>query len=136
MKLHRYTIDRFTSYPLSQAAKAAEMPQGKLRRAIVLGELEAEPVADERDYLVEGRHLQEYIRSLRTNERAEFSSENDLGWVIGLFLAIPLLTLMIAIPLTDATKEKPQGPTATVEDAPPTPPRPPPRIDEFRTWGW
>jgi len=126
MRIHPYSIGSYDRYSLSQAARAADVPPGRLRRAIVLGELQAEPVADERDYLVSGRHLQEYIRSLRPNERAEFESDGNLGLAIALFFAVPLvMSLICAIPIVESalTKATPrQAPAGVSPDAGPIPP--------------
>jgi hypothetical protein len=129
MRIHPYSIGSYDRYSLSQAARTADVPPGRLRRAIVLGELQAEPVADERDYLVSGRHLQEYIRTLRPDERAEFESDGNLGLAIALFFAVPLvMSLICAIPIVESARSKAtprQTPAGVTHDAGPISPHPP-----------
>jgi len=94
--IRRYAIDRSACYSLRDAARAADLPTRRLRRAVVLGDLPAEPVADERDYLIQGRDLQEHLRSIRRGERVVFSESESINWGIGVFLAFPLIAILTA----------------------------------------
>jgi len=93
--VRRYAIHRCACYSLRDAARAADLPMSRLRRAVVLGDLPADPVSDDRDYLIRGRDLQEHLRSIRRGERADFSGVESIDWGLGIFLAFPLAAILL-----------------------------------------
>lgn len=93
--IRRYAIHRYACYSLRDAARAADLPPQRLRRAVILGDLPAEPVADDRDYLIRGKDLQDHLRSIRRGERADFSEAESVDWGLGIFLAFPLVAILI-----------------------------------------
>jgi hypothetical protein len=92
--VRHYAIEPHLDYSLRDAAQAGRLPKDQLRRAILLDEIPADPVDDGREYLVRGRHLQEYVRTLRPLERPRFEGAEDALGFLGVFLAIPLVALL------------------------------------------
>jgi hypothetical protein len=118
--VRHYAIQADAPYSLRDAAQASGLAEGELRRAVVLGEIEAEPVDDVRDYLIPGRALQGHVRTLRPQERAVFDGTTDAVQVAGVFLAIPLVALLLLAGLQSS------GPSPTSRTAIS---HPPPQIE-------
>jgi len=93
--VRRYAIQPELRYPLRDAAFLSDLTKDELRRAVVLGEIVAESVADDREYLIPGRALQEHLRILRPQERPVFETPADAIEIVGVFLAIPMVALLI-----------------------------------------
>ena len=83
-----YPICRDGVYSLKEAAQALHLPEGRLRRAILLDDLPAIDVADDRHYLIQGRILQAYVQQLRPQEEPGFQLSSMAFW--------PVVVLMIA----------------------------------------
>lgn len=111
-----YPIDRGTAYSLEDAAKALEIPEGKLRRAILMDDLAAEQVDDDRHYLLQGDALQNYVRHLRPAEECVFVENGNLLLELAYCLIIPLLILLLLI--FAKTPEMPRS-DQTAHPAPP-----------------
>jgi len=94
---HYYPVDRGTLYSLRDAALALEIPEGKLRRAILLDEVPAADVDDERQYLLDGAALQAFIRRTRPHENCVFPDNGSLFLELAYCLVIPLLILLVLI---------------------------------------
>lgn len=121
---HYYPIDRGLVYSLQDAARAAELPEGKLRRAILLDELAACEVDDDRHYLIDGAALQTYLRRLHRAENCAFPENDNLWLELAYCLVIPLLILLILIfaktpegPRSDSPAPKPPGAERAMDDA-------------------
>ncbi|MBV8879615.1 MAG: hypothetical protein JO332_06625 [Planctomycetaceae bacterium] len=93
--VRRYSLEPQACYSLREAARLADIPVDRLRRAVVLGDVPAEPVDDDRDYLLRGQAIRDYVQSIRPGERAELHGGDDIDWGIGIFLAFPLLALFV-----------------------------------------
>lgn len=113
---HYYPVDRGTLYSLRDASLALEIPEGQLRRAILLDEVPAADVDDERQYLLDGAALQTYIRSIRPAENCVFPDNGNLFLELAYCLVIPLLILLVLI---FARTPEPSHPGATTKQAPP-----------------
>ena len=90
-------------YPLHWAAQAIDVEEGRLRRAILLEDLDAIPVPDDRQYLIHGMALRAYLRTLRPSEECEFFQDQELVckpglvmllWALGVLFASVLLLMM------------------------------------------
>jgi|SRR5579859_386007 len=114
--VRRYAIQPHLDYSLRDAAQAGALLKDQLRRAILLDEIPANPVDDGREYLIRGRHLQEYVRTLRPLERPQFEGDEGALGVLGVFLAIPLVALLFLAGL-----EGLPAPTASEGGLPPRP---------------
>lgn len=130
--IRRYAIHRHACYPIRDAARAADVPLGRLRRAVILGDVAAEAVDDDREYLVQGYALQAFVRAARPGENPDFRDAEDLDWGIGLFLAFPLVAFLVcAAGLTTssipADMPRDPDPVEVKADPPPGPTRP---------WNW
>jgi len=113
---HYYTVDRGTLYSLRDAALALEISEGTLRRAILLDEVPAADVDDERQYLLDGAALQAYIRRVRPNENCVFPNNGNLFLELAYCLIIPLLILLVLI---FAKSPEPVRPGAAIKQTPP-----------------
>jgi hypothetical protein len=113
---HYYPVDRGTLYSLRDAALALEISEGKLRRAILLDEVPAADVDDERQYLLDGAALQAYIRRIRPNENCMFPDNGNLFLELAYCLVIPLLILLVLI---FAKSPDPARPGAAIKQTPP-----------------
>jgi hypothetical protein len=51
------------TYSLREAARRGGVPEERLRRAILLGELIAEPIPDGREYLIRAVHLESFLKA-------------------------------------------------------------------------
>ena len=134
--VRRYVVHRHAVYTLRDAARAADVPLGRLRRDVVLGDVPSEPVDDDREYLVTGQALQSFILRIRPGEQADFRDAEDVDWGIGVFLAFPLIAFLVcAAGLASAPPPEmvPTPPTEQVEirESPPRPPRTP-----GGPWNW
>lgn len=109
--VRRYAIQPEVRYSLRDAAALSDLSKDELRRAVVLGEIDAEPVADDRDYLIPGRALQEHVRMLRPQERPVFDGPADAIEIVGVFLAIPMVALLLLAGLRGVRQSEPE-PTA------------------------
>jgi len=141
---HFYAVDAARAYSLREAALALEMPEGKLRRAILLDQLRATEVDDDRQYLLEGSALQDFVRRLRPEEQCAFSAEDSLLPDLLTFLIIPILIVLVLLfvrspeaPRPDSAARDRAAPAATVSpdasgpklEAVPTAPPPSPAPD-------
>jgi len=113
---HYYPVDRGTLYSLRDAALALEIPEGKLRRAILLDEVPAADVDDERQYLLDGAALQAFIRRTRPYENCVFPDNGSLFLELAYCLVIPLLILLVLI---FARTPDPARPGTTTKQTPP-----------------
>lgn len=94
---HYYSVDRARVYSLRDAARALEMPEGNLRRAILLDQLRAVEVDDDRQYLLDGAALQEFVRRLRPAEACAFPEPDSLLPDLLTFLIIPILIVLVLL---------------------------------------
>src|SRR5581483_6473798 len=92
-----YAVDATRIYSLREAARALEMPEGTLRRAILLDRLRATEVDDDRQYLLEGSALQDFVRRLRPAEQCAFPAEDSLLPDLLTFLIIPILIVLVLL---------------------------------------
>ncbi len=136
---HFYAIDATRVYSLRDAARALEVPEGNLRRAILLDRLRAMEVDDDRQYLLEGSALQDYARHLRPSEQCAFPAEDSLLPDLLTFLIIPILIVLVLLfvrgpeaPRPDsaardraAATASPDASAPKLEAVPPAPPPPP-----------
>jgi len=90
-----YPIDHYQTYSLQDAARALAVPEGTLRRAILLDELSALGVDDDRHYVLDGGALQDFVRHLRPAECCVFPAGDSLWLDLALLLLIPLLILLV-----------------------------------------
>jgi hypothetical protein len=118
---HFYAIDATRVYSLRDAARALEMPEGNLRRAILLDQLRAIEVDDDRQYLLEGSALQDFVRRLRPTEQCAFPAEDSLLPDLLTFLIIPILIVLVLLfvrgpeaPRPDSAARDRAAPAATV----------------------
>jgi hypothetical protein len=132
--VRHYEIQADLSYPLRDAARACDLPRSKLRLAILLSEIDAEPVDDDREYLLRGGALQDYLRALRPMERPRFEGAPDAVGVVGVFLAIPLVALLLlaglqSLPVAPTGQSLPSPPPEEIDQSVPLPRRetPPPK---------
>jgi hypothetical protein len=110
-------VDRTRVYSLRDAARALEMPEGNLRRAILLDQLRATEVDDDRQYLLEGTALQEFVRTLRSGETCAFPEADSLLPDLLTFLIIPVLIVLVLLFVRGPESPKPDSP-ATRRPAP------------------
>src|SRR5690348_12664667 len=94
---HFYSVDATRVYALRDAARALEMPERNLRRAILLDQLRATEVDDDRQYLLEGSALQDFVRRLRPAEQCAFPGEDSLLPDLLTFLIIPILIVLVLL---------------------------------------
>ena len=84
-------------YSLHWAAKAIDVEEGRLRRAILLEDLDAIPVPDDRQYLIHGMALRAYLRTLRPSEECEFFQDQELVCKPGLAMLLCLGVLLASV---------------------------------------
>ena len=106
--VRRYAIQPDIRYSLRDAASLSDLSKDELRRAVVLDGIEAEPVADDREYLIPGRALQEHVRMLRPQERPVFEGPADAIEIVGVFLAIPMMAVLLLAGLRSV--QEPEAP--------------------------
>ena len=89
-----YAIQSGMTYALRDAARLAHLPEGQLRRAILLDRLPAQEVTDDRQYLLTGAILKRYLQSIRPKEEAIYDSdEESVFWNLGVFFLISSIAL-------------------------------------------
>ena len=149
--VRHYEIWTDIRYSLRDAARAGDLSRKDLRRAILLGEIDAEPVDDDREYLLRGAALPDHLRALRPQEQPRFEGADDAARVVGVFLAIPLVALLLLAglhshPVPAVSKSLASPPPEQVESVPPlrgrtpVPPKEPAKSprggvsDEFPGW--
>lgn len=86
--------DRVVS--LADASKRAGIPQERLRRAILLGELVAETVPDDREYLIQAIHLESFAQGT-SGERPGASTPSCVRRKVAIAIGIVLLLAFLAL---------------------------------------
>ena len=116
--VRRYAIQPDVLYSLRDAAQGSDLSKDEVRRAIVLGDIVAEPVPDDREYLIPGRALQEHVRMLRPQERPVFDRPADAIEIVGVFLAIPVVALLLLAGLHSVQQPEAPPPDRTLISQP------------------
>ncbi|HLY10596.1 MAG TPA: hypothetical protein VKW04_14930 [Planctomycetota bacterium] len=114
---HYYPIERHQVYSLREASVALDLPEGTLRRAILLEEIASEVVDDDRHYLIQGAALQDYVRFLRPQEQCEFPDGMTLWSELALVLVIPVLILFVLLLTRTAAPSRPVSPAPSLPPA-------------------
>jgi hypothetical protein len=78
-------------YSLRNAARLLNLPEGRLRRAILLEGLAAEEVADGREYVIDGGVLRSFIQGIRPNEKSDQGDAWLYFWTLALLIFLPLI---------------------------------------------
>lgn len=94
------------TYSLREAAGLLDIPEGTLRRAILLDDLPAEGVCDDRHYLIEGHDLLAHFRLLRPDEESNGVSSPS---IVGGAAFLALFPILAAILLLLAGMRSPKG---------------------------
>jgi hypothetical protein len=105
-----YPIRADTSYSLRDAAELLGLPEGTLRRAILLESLQAEELGDDRQYLLDGKSLLAFVRKLRPEE--EIHEERDEGgwWGLVILLLLPLVGAILILVAGSTRSPSSEGP--------------------------
>jgi len=109
--VRRYAIQPDLRYSLRDAASVSDRSRHELRRAVLLGDIDAESVDDDREYLIPGRALQAHLRLLRPQERPMFEDSAQAIEIVGVFLAIPMVALLLLAGLQSIEPSEPRAPT-------------------------
>lgn len=107
---HFYLIHRHQTYSLREAARALDLPEGALRRAILLDQIKAHEVDDDRQYLLQGSDLREYLRDHRPSEPCVFPEEDSLLPDLLTFLIIPVLIVLVLLFVKNPEAPRPDRP--------------------------
>jgi len=86
-----YPIRSGASYSLRDAAVLLGVPEGTLRRAILMDSIQAQELSDDRQYLIEGKSLLAYVRKLRPEEEIEEERGEGVWWSLAFLALVPLL---------------------------------------------
>jgi hypothetical protein len=108
--MHVYSIQRNQTYSLRDAARAIQVPEGALRRAILLDQVRAQEIDDDRQYLLEGGDLREYVRSLHPSDHCVFPEEDSLLPDLLTFLIIPVLIVLVLLFVKNPEAPRPDRP--------------------------
>jgi hypothetical protein len=92
-----YPIRRTEAYSLKDAAAALAVPEGQLRRAILLSDLPALDVPDDRQYLLLGSTLRAYVQALRPEENCRFDPGDDVFYGMAFLAILPLIALIVSL---------------------------------------
>lgn len=98
--MRRYAIQKDAAYSLRDAARVLRIPVSQVRRAILLNELLAIEVSDDRQYVIQGEDLEEFLRVLEPRaiiEDGHLNGGGDSIWAIAVLILIPLLALVSLI---------------------------------------
>jgi hypothetical protein len=118
-----FAVDRTQVYSLKDAARALEIPEGALRRAVLMEDLRAMEVDDDRHYLLAGAALQEFLRRRHPDETCVFPDEDSLLPDLLTFLIIPILIVLalLFVKSPDGHRADPAAKTAPAAAAPAPP---------------
>jgi len=84
-------------YPLRDAAVLLGIPEGQLRRAVLLENLPAQEVCDDRHYLFSGTTLLAYARRPRPFEEVLERDRETAAWGLAILLLFPILAAVLLI---------------------------------------
>ena len=85
------------TYSLRDAALILKIPEGQLRRSVLFGELPADEVDDDRQYVFSGKTLLAYARGRWPDETIEAAENSDTFWGLVLLLLFPLLAAVLLV---------------------------------------
>jgi hypothetical protein len=104
-----YALRSDAVYSLHEAARLADIPKGELRRAILLEEIPAHEVSDDRHYVLDGSALLDYLRRLRPHEEVEEEANDGVIWGLVLLALFPIVVVIVLLLAGATTTSKPVG---------------------------
>jgi len=99
-------------YSLKDAADLSGVPENRLRRAILFEDLQAEDVPDERQYLIRGQVLAEYLRAPQSPaaRRVGNDAAPDPSPSAGALFFVLTVIIIVLLILAAVTASPPAGP--------------------------